>query len=180
MKIVLMLAVLAIPAYAVETHSAKLIKEVEGVYRHRFAHRIDIPGTREEKYEAEDVVEVVHHGGEHIFLRASVTLASGHVCTFHGIAGYDKGAFVYYDPNPGLNDKQVCTITLAPKGESLTLTDRATPNGPSTCPALCGPHGSLGHYAIAASRREKITYMPHLKASKEYRLAVKAYEESQR
>jgi hypothetical protein len=180
MNMILMLAALAVPVLATASPSVRLIKDVEGVYKHRFPHRIDLGNKHDEKYTAEDVIEVVHHGDEHIYLRASLTLDNGHVCHFHGIAGYDKGAFVYYDPNPNLNDKQVCTVTIAAKGESLTLSDRAGPTGPSTCTALCGTRGHLGDYAIPASGKEKITYLAKLKASKEYRQAVKAHEDAQR
>lgn len=180
MKVVLMLAALALPAAAAATPAARLIGDIEGVYKHRFINRIIVPGKPDEKYEAEDVVEVVRHDDRHIYVHAALTLDNGHHCGFHGIAGYENGVFVYHDPNPHLSDKQACVVTIAARGETLTLTDRATPNGPSTCQSLCGARGSLGDYAIAASKKSPIDYMPKLKATKQYRQAVKAYQEAQR
>ena len=180
MKVVLMLAAMAIPAFAADTPSARLIGEIEGVYKHRFTNRIIVPGKPDEKYEAEDIVEVVRHDDEHIYVHAGLTVDNGHHCALHGIAAYQNGVFVYHDPNPSLSDKQACMVTIATKGETLTLSDRATPKGPSTCTSLCGARGSLGDYSIAASKKAKINYLPKLKASKEYRQAVKAYDEAQR
>jgi hypothetical protein len=180
MKIVHMLAALALPVAAADSPSARLIGDIEGVYKHRYTSRITIPGKPDEKYDVEDVVEVVHHDDAHIYVRAALTFDNGHRCGFHGIAGYENGVFVYHDPNPDLSDTQACMVTIAAKGETLTLTDRATPKGPSTCKSLCGARGSLGDYTIAASHKAKISHLPHLKASKEYRQAVKAYEEAKR
>ena len=180
MKVVLMLAALALPVLAADAPSAKLIGDIEGVYKHRFPNRIIVPGKPDEKYEAEDVLEVVRHDDQHIYVHAALTFDNGHRCTLYGIAAYENGAFVYHDPNPNLSDKQICMVTIAAKGETLTLTDRATPKGPSTCASLCGARGSLGDYSIAASKKSKITYLPKLKAGKEYRQAVKAYDEAQR
>jgi hypothetical protein len=180
MKAVLILAMLAVPAHAADIPATKLINEVEGVYKHRISERIAVPGKPDEKYDAENVVEVVRHDHEHIYLGASITSDNGRRCSFHGVAAYENGAFIYRDPNPDLSDKQSCMVTLSLKGDTLLLTDRETPNGPHTCKTVCGTRGSLGDYVIAASSKAKITYLPKLKASSEYRLAVKAYEETQR
>jgi hypothetical protein len=180
MKIALLLAALALPVLAAETPSSSLIKDIEGVYKHRFTNRIVVPGKPDEKYEAEDVVEVVRHDDEHIYVRASLTFDNGHHCGIAGVAAYENGAFIYRDPNPTLSEKQSCMLTVSVKGESLHLSDRSTPKGPSTCSALCSAPANLGDYSIAASKKAKITYLPKLKASKDYVKAVKAFDEAQR
>lgn len=180
MKFVLILAALALPALAADTPSATLISEIEGVYKHRFPGKIVVAGKADEQYESEDVVEVVRQDDEHIYMGASLTLSNGRHCKFHGIAGYENGVFIFRDPNPDLSDKQSCMVTMSVKGDALRLTDRVTPKGPSTCKTVCGARGSLGDYAIATSKKSKITYLPKLKASKEYKQALKAYEETQR
>ncbi len=181
MIIALMLAAaLAVPAHAPVTPSGKLIQDMEGVYKKRFPNRIVVPGAPDEKYEAEDIVEVVRHDDSHIYVRASLTFDNAHHCGIAAIASYENGAFIYHDPNPSMSEKQACMLTVSVKGESLHLSDRATPSGPSTCSSLCGARGSLGDYAIAASKKTKIRYLPKLKASKEYLQAVKTFEETQR
>ncbi len=122
----------------------------------------------------------MRHDDDHVYVGASLTFDNGRHCSFHGVAAYENGAFIYRDPNPDLSDKQSCTVTLSLKGDTLLLTDRATPKGAPSCKTLCGARGSLGDYAIAASSKARITYLPKLKASKEYRQAAKAYEETQR
>jgi hypothetical protein len=72
MKIALMPAALALPAHAADTPSAKLIKDVEGVYKNRYSNRIVMPGKPDEKYEAEDVVDVVRLDDEHVYLQSPV------------------------------------------------------------------------------------------------------------
>ena len=180
MKIALLLVALALPVHAAESPSHDLIKDVEGVYKNRFSNRIVISGKPDEKYEAEDIIEVLQHDGSHIYVGGTVTGANGHRCNIAAIASYENGTFVYHDPNPNFSDKRSCMLTLSVKGDALHLSDRATPTGPSTCSALCGKRGSLGDYAIATSKKAKISYVPKLKASKEYRKAVKAFEEAQR
>jgi hypothetical protein len=180
MKIALLLAALALPVHAAESPSLDLIKDIEGVYKNRFQNRIVVPGKPDEKYEAEDVVEVLHHDDSHIYVGGTVTGVDGHRCNIAAIASYENGAFVYHDPNPKLSDKRSCMLTVSVKGDALHLSDRATPTGPSTCSALCGKRGSLGDYAIATGKKAKISYAPKLKSSKEYRKAVKAFEEAQR
>ena len=180
MKIALLLAALALPVHAAESPSVQLIKDVEGVYKNRFSAKIVVPGKADEQYEAEDVVEVVRHDDNHIFVRAALTAANGQHCTFGIVAAYASGAFVYHDPNPDLSDQQSCMVTISAKGEALLLSDRATAMGPSTCKALCGARGNLGAYSIAMNKKAKINYLPKLKASKEYVGALKAFNEAQR
>ena len=180
MIIALVLAALAVPAHAADTPSAKLIQDIEGVYKNRFPNRIVVPGKPDEKYEAEDIVEVVRHDDDHIYVRAALTFDNGHHCGIAAIAAYENGVFIYHDPNPMLTEKQSCMLTVSVKGEALHLSDRATPAGPSTCSSLCGARGSLGDYSIGADKKAKIRYLPKLKASKEYAQAVKAFDEAQR
>ncbi|MES2018119.1 MAG: hypothetical protein V4484_16650 [Pseudomonadota bacterium] len=163
MKIALLLAVLAVPALAADSPSAKLIRDIEGVYQAR----------------ADEVIEVVRHDDSHVYLHAAIFSPDGRHCNIAGIAAFEKGNFVFRDPSPGLSDVQ-CTLTLSVKDGALRLTDRATATAPPTCKELCGARGSLGDYAVATSVRAKITYLPKLKASREYLKAAKEFAESQR
>jgi hypothetical protein len=183
MKIALLpalLALLALPLHAAEAPSAKLIKDLEGVYRNKVQSQIVMPGKPDEKFEAEDVVEVVRHDDQHVFLRAALSVANGHRCSIGVIAGLQNGTFTYRDPNPDFSDKLPCTLTMVQKGESLVLSDRASPRAPSSCSVLCGKRASLGDYIMPMSSKGKIASLPKIKASKEYQEALKAFEETQR
>jgi hypothetical protein len=96
-----------------------------------------------------------------------------------GVAAFEKGAFVYRDPSPPLSGDQ-CTLSLSLAGDTLRLTDRIAPKGPSTCRALCTTRASLGDYSIPMSKKEKIGNVAKVKGSKEYAKAIKAFEEMQR
>ena len=174
------LAALALPVHAAVTPPAKLIKDLEGVYQHRLATKIAVPGNSDKKVESDDVVEIAGHGENTAYVRASLTVRDGHRCNITGVAAVEKGHLVYRDPDPDLSDKLLCMLTVSRKGDALHLTDRATPKGPSTCSALCGARSNLGDYTIPMSKKAKITYLPKLKASKQYQMAVKAFNEAQR
>lgn len=174
------LAALALPVHAAEPPSAKLIKDLEGVYKHRLSTRIAVPGNPDKMVEADDVVEIVGHGENTAYVRASLTVHDGHRCNIAGVAAVENGLLVYRDPDPDLSDKLLCILTVFRNVDALHLTDRATSKGPSTCSALCGSRSSLGDYAIPMSNKGKIAYLPKLKASKQYQAAVKAFNEAQR
>ncbi len=165
---------LALPVQSANAPSSKLIKDLEGVYQHRVPSKIVVPGKPDEQYEAEDVVEILGHGENSAYLRASLTVNNGHRCSIAGIAGVENGRIVFRDPDPDLSAKLACVVTVSQQGDALLLTDRASPKGPSTCSALCGSRASLGEYSMPLSKKAKIN-VAKLKSSKEYQHAVKAY-----
>jgi hypothetical protein len=161
MKIALLLAALAVPALAAD--SATLIKDIEGVYKN-----------------AEDVIEIVRRDDNHVYVHAALFSDKTHRCNMAGVATFESGSFIYRDPYAGLSDKQQCTLTVTLKGDKLRLTDRSAPNGPSTCGGPCGAGGSVGDYAISISKKDKISNLPKLKASKEYLKANKEFADTPR
>ncbi len=153
---------------AASPDAATLIGAIEGVYKHRFANAMIVPGSeRTESYQSEDVVEIVRHDEQHIYVRARLQYANGHVCSIAGMARHENGRFVYRDPEPALVAGPSCTLTVGVTGDKLTLTDRLTADGAATCSQHCGARGSLT-YDIARSARRPIRYLPRLKASREY------------
>lgn len=174
-----LLLALAFPVHAADTPATKLMSDVEGVYRTQSQNTIKIGGKAAEKYVAEDVIEIVRHDDEHVYVHAVLPSGSGHRCTVKGIAGFEDGAFVYRDPNPPLSGAQ-CTLRISLKGDALQLSDRLKPGGASTCSAQCGARSSMMEYTIPTSKRSPIKQLPKFKASKDYVQAVKAYKEMQR
>lgn len=175
MKIALILLALALPALAADSPSAKLIKDIEGSYE----QRIDKPGKPGEKFEVDDRIDLLRLDDDSVYVHAGVTTPDGHRCTIYGVASYEKGALVYRDPSPPLSGDQ-CTLSISVAGDSLRVSDRLAPKGPSTCRALCTARGSLGDYSVPLARREKIANPAKLKGSREYAKAIKAFEEMQR
>jgi len=178
MKLALILFALAAPALAADTAASTMIKDLEGVYKHQFEQTIAVAGKPSEKSTVEDVVEIMRHDDNHLYIRIAIHAGNGHRCKVQGIAGLEGSAFVYRDPEPPLSGEQ-CTLSVARKGDQLVVTDRIKPNTVSTCSASCGARSSLGEYTIAADKKTPIA-AARVKGSKEYGKAVKAYEEMQR
>lgn len=149
---------------------SELMHEIDGVYKHRFTSTMVVPGKQDESYDAEDVIEVVPYDDNHLYLRAHLEFANGHVCDIAGMAGYEHGAFVYHDPTPPLPRERACALRLHVTDKKLVLTDRETPDAEATCRAYCGAQGSLD-YEIGREERREIRYMARLKKSREYRKA---------
>lgn len=143
--------------------SDKLIGDIEGVYKHRF-HNGLVTG---EKYESEDVVEIVRYDDARIYVRAELQFFNGHECSISGIATYADGKFVYDEP-PAEAGAQACRFEVGADGKVIRFGD-----GDGVCRAShCGARGGLDGYTIARDSRRRIRYMDRLKASTEYKQAV--------
>lgn len=180
MKLFLTLTMFATAAaVAAETAPVQAMKDMEGVYKHRFMNGIVTTSGPDEKYESEDVVEIVRYDDTHIYVRAELQFYNGHSCSIAGMAGYEQGRFVYHDPEKSYDGGPSCTLAVASSKGGITLTDRLTPDGAATCRSYCGARGSLSDYAI--SKRRPIRYMDRLLQSREYQKAIddlKRYEAS--
>ena len=148
-----------------------LIKKIEGVYKHRFENGL-VSG---EKYQSEDIVEVVRYSDDAIYFRASLQFYNGHTCGISGIAKFSNDAFVYTSDRYQAEPK-VCRLTLSSKKGALHITDRADDESSSTCSAYCGARGSLSNYEIAQTKKRKIRYMPLILKSRQYVEAVEEYQ----
>lgn len=145
------------------------MQAMQGVYKQRFPNGT-IDGK--EKWMSEDVVEIVPMDSQHIYVRAELSFANGHVCSISGAASHTSKGFVYQAPAPDPVWKTQCTlrVTLTPK--DLVLSDFDETTQQSTCQMHCGARGSLHHYAIERSTRRPIRYMPRLLASPQYQEAL--------
>jgi len=155
---------------------ARLMQQMAGVYKHRWMSATitpgKAPGEADVPYQAEDVVEIVPYDADHVYVRAHLDFYNGHMCDIAGMGRYEHGAFVYHDPEPSpLPAYPQCALKVGVEGGKLTLTDRATPDAPSSCRAYCGVRGAL-EYTIGMDRRRPIRYLDRLKASREYRKAI--------
>ncbi|WP_353400713.1 hypothetical protein [Duganella hordei] len=159
-------------AASADSASSKLIDQMQGVYKHRFANAVYVgEGKPDEPYQSEDIVEIVRYDDERIYFRAELQFYNGHTCSISGIAKYDQGHFVYRDPQAPLPGEAPCTMSISTNAGQLSLTDRI--NGSASChPGHCGARGSLSDYTIPTSAKRNIRYMDRLKASTEYKQAV--------
>ena len=137
MKIFLLLLWFALPVAAVEVTPQALIKEMEGVYKHRFMNGIIAPGKAptqaDQAYESENIVEIVRYDDKRIYVRAELQYYNGHSCSISGIAGYDKQGFVFHDPQPAFAGAPSCKLKVSLNKDKLLLTDREPDDGESSC-----------------------------------------------
>lgn len=166
----------AVGAAATATPAQQAMERIAGVYKHRFTSGLIVPGSDEtESYQAEDIIEIVPHDREHVYVRAHLEFFNGHSCGIHGMARFDNGMFVYRDPEPPLVGGPPCVLKVGEVDGKLTLTDRPVADGGRTCAAYCGMRGSLD-YGIGMDQRRPIRYLERLKASRQYKEARDALQ----
>lgn len=156
---------------AADNSSAALIEELHGVYKSRFMNSL-VTG---ERYQSEDIVEIVPFDDSHIYIRAHLEFANGHQCSIWGIAGYEDGTFVYREPEDAGTGSPSCTLKISTTENNLVFTDIDSASGLSTCSWHCGARGSFSNYSIARSLKRRIRYLERLKASSQYLEAVDAF-----
>jgi hypothetical protein len=122
----------------------------------------DISGA---SYFTDDVLEIVPTKPGAAYVRLQSYFYNGHQCSLSGIA-HVEGPRLVYRPKvqPG------CTFGIRRNGASIALED-----GDGQCRAYyCGARGGLDDpTSFAAKTRKPIRYMARLKASSEYRDALK-------
>ena len=163
---------LPILSQAEETPPAGLIAQMQGVYKYRFSNSL-VSG---ERYQSEDIIEIVAVDDAHIYVRAELDFANGHSCSIWGVAGYEAGSFVYRESEKLLENGPLCTLRIAQRKDKLMLTD--VDAGVSSCRMYCGARGSLSGYTIPSAARRKIRYMQKLKASTQYQESLNAFKAS--
>lgn len=184
MKKILIALVLVLPAFSIQASALKMIKDIEGVYKHRFTNALITPGKapqeQDQSYQSEDIVEVMRHDDQHIYLRAELNFYNGHTCSIYGIARFENKAFVYRAPALSTDNTQACTLTLTSTPENLHISDRLLADGPATCRDYCGARGSLSDLKIAKTAKRPIRYQQRIIKSRQYQSAVAELSQAQK
>lgn len=147
---------------------ASTIRKIDGVHKSRFANST----VQQEKFQSEDILEIVPYGSDAIYFRVHLEFYNGHLCDLQGIAKYKDGAFLYHGPPDSGPD--ICTLTITPGNKDITLDDI----GGNCRAATCGARGGYHGVGFARSSRRTIRYMKRLLASKEYAAAVAELDKS--
>lgn len=144
------------------------VEGLAGVYKRTVQAQMMTSG---EKYEIEEVLEVVPYGAG-AYIRLRYHFDNGHVCAFWGIAMPEGDALIYrrYLDYRG----KTCMLGLKRQGQEVVTWD----DQDSCRVEYCGARGYLANSFDAKARRP-IRYMPRLLASREYAEAVAEYEAKQ-
>lgn len=183
MKKFLIVLVLILPAVAAQASALKMIKDIEGVYKQRFTNAMITPGKApleaDQFFQSENIIEVMRHDDQHIYLRAELNFYNGHTCSIYGIARFQKNAFVYRAPALSAENTQACTLTVTHTADSLRISDRVQHDGPATCRAYCGVRGSLSDLIFYNKTKRPIRYQDRIAKSRQYQTAVFKFKQAE-
>jgi len=165
MRIGLMLcAGLAMSGVAASAAAPSLVSSLAGRYSRHFKNGF-VTGQR---YESDDVVEIVPVDAGHAYLRLNLQFHNGHRCDLSGIARAERDELVYRLPVSKWTDGRQCTISVQRRGRQLRWTDN------NSCAGYCGATVSLTDGLPWASRRN-ISYLKRLRGSSEFHDAMRAW-----
>lgn len=120
-----------------------------------------------ERYFSDDVAEIVPVDASHAYVRFALQFANGHSCSLAGVAKAKGDSLVYVEPAGKMYGDVRCTLTIARHGAKLAWDDNE-----GSCRTYCGARGSFIHDDLPWSSKRAITYLPRLKASRQYRDAL--------
>ena len=137
------------------------LDQLSGVYKDSFANG-NVDG---QKYQSEDVVEIVKVSDTDAYVRVHLEFYNGHTCSIHGIARREGDSLVY---RPHQDYGEQCALTLRAVNGKLVFSD---PDG--NCRVqYCGARGSFEGTAFPLTSRRTIRYMKVLLNSREYHEAL--------
>lgn len=157
-------AMLAAIVAAGAAAAPSLPEALAGVYKTHFKNGL-VSG---ETYRSENILEVVPTTPDSAYLRAHLEFYNGHECELSGVAHLEGRDLVYREPPAKKVGDRACVLHLGRKAAQVVLTDED-----GSCQAYCGARGSFSDDSFPASSRRPIRYMARLKASSEFREALK-------
>lgn len=156
-------AAVTLSGVAANAAAPSLVSALAGRYSHHFQNGM-VSG---ERYQSDDVVEIVPVDAGHAYLRLSLQFYNGHSCSLSGIARAERDELVYREPASKQVGDQQCAISVRRRGGKLSWTD-----GNGSCRAYCGARGSLTDGDLPWASRRRITYLPRLRASSQFHDAM--------
>lgn len=143
------------------------IASLQGVYKNRFIGQY-VAG---EKYESDDVLELVALTPSEAYVRIHLEFDNGHTCDLWGVAER-SGELLLYHGRLSYGERP-CELSLRTDGKSITLEDRD-----GICRASsCGSRGSYSGASFDITKRRSIKYMDRLTSSWQYKTAIEEYQE---
>ena len=134
-----------------------------GRYSHHFLNGA-VDGS---SYFSDDVAEIVPVDASHAYVRFALNFYNGHECALAGVAAAQGDRLVYTAPaDTSYPGAPRCTLTIRHAGGKLAWDDGGS------CKSYCGARGSFGDGDLPWASRRPITYLPRLRASREYRDAL--------
>jgi hypothetical protein len=153
------------------SESAAFLAQVAGVYKAQFQNG-DIDG---DKYQSEDVLEVVPVDDQAAYVRMDLEFFNGHSGRIYGIATYRKNSLIYDNGKAG--DDRCIVEYVWSSDKVVTKADYEKTPG---CLVYHGARGSLDHAEFLVKKKQTIRYMQRLKDSPQFKDAMEEYRRKKR
>jgi hypothetical protein len=161
--VAMIMAALALPATAADFNIDKLA----GVYKHRFKNG-NIAG---DKYESEDILEIVKVSPAAAYARIHLDFFNAHVCDVWGVANVEGDALVYRAKKENVQGK-LCVLSIRVKNGKVALEDQDGACAIGTC----GNRGMYNGTSFDLKRRRAIRYMDVLLKSDQYKDSIDEHD----
>jgi hypothetical protein len=149
------------------SESAAFLARVAGVYKEQFQNAF-VSG---EKYQSEDVLEVVPVDEHAAYVRMDLEFANGHSGRIYGVATYGRNSLTY---DNGKSGDEHCVVEYV-WSTDMVLTKANYEKTPG-CSFYHGARGSLDGAKFSVKKRRAIGYMQRLKDSREFNEAIEHYK----
>jgi hypothetical protein len=133
---------------------------IAGVYKHRFENG-DISGN---KYESEDVLEIVKLQPTKAYFRVRLEFFNGHSCGAWGIATTERNSLVFRDRD---HPATKCVLRMSVGSKRITFSD-----ADGNCRQYCGMRGSFEGESFDRSARRPIRYLKRIFDSQQFKESV--------
>jgi hypothetical protein len=156
---------------AAASEPAAFLARVAGVYKSQFQNG-NIDG---DKYQSEDVLEVVPVDDHSAYVRMDLEFYNGHSGMIYGIATYGNNSLIYDNHKPG--DERCIVEYIWTSDKVVTKADYEKTPG---CTTYHGARGSLDNAQFLLKKKQTIRYMQRLKDSRQFKEAIEAYRKQGR
>jgi hypothetical protein len=153
-------------APASASDSAAFLARVAGVYKSQFQNG-NIDG---DKYQSEDVLEVVPVDEHSAYVRMDLEFFNGHSGMIYGIATYGNNSLIYDNHKTG--DERCIVEYIWTSDKVVTKADYEKTPG---CTTYHGARGSLDQAEFLLKKKQTIRYMQRLKDSRQFKEAMDEY-----
>jgi len=151
------------------SESAVFLGRIAGVYKEQFQNAL----VNGEKYQSEDILEVVPVDSNAAYVRMDLEFSNGHSSRIYGIATYGRNSLVYENGKTG---DEHCVVEYVWSNDSVVT--RADYEKTPGCSFYHGARGTLEGAKFSVTKRSDIGYMQRLKNSREFKEAMEEYTRS--
>jgi len=148
------------------SQSVTFLGRIAGVYKEQFQNAF----VNGEKYQSEDVLEVVPVDSDAAYVRMDLEFSNGHSGRIYGIATYGRNSLIY---DNGKGGDEHCVVEYVWSSDSIVT--RADYEKTPGCSFYHGARGTLDGAKFSVKKRRDIGYMSRVKNSKEFKEAMQEY-----